>query len=200
MSYDTHRVDGPAGPAEDLDELGRLFDRFEALRVERGARLHEHAPAVSGWSAAQHLYHLALATDLAFRNVKSLVADRGRLIVDDDGPTELARQVLAGGGPGRGESEAPRMVRPGEVVDPSFLEMELGQNRAVLVELRALAPKMADAPRRIPHQDLGPLSALEWLHFARLHARHHLALVEDVLAQLDGSEPGPIEAEGPTST
>lgn len=169
-------------PADDLDELGRLFDRFEALRVEQGARLHAPAPAVSGWSAAQHLYHLALATDLAFRNVRSLVADRGRLIVDDDGPTELARQVLEGGGPGRGEAEAPRMVRPGDEVDPGFLEMELAQNRKTLAEVRALAPKLADAPRRIPHQDLGPLSALEWLRFARLHARHHLAIVEEVLA------------------
>ena len=174
-------------PLADMDELELQFGRFEALRLERGTGLHTPQAGVSGWSAAQHLYHIALATDLAFRNVKSLVARRGRLIVDEDGPSKLARAVLEGGGPGRGAAEAPRIVRPPETVDPSFLEMELAQNRAVLGELRGMAEEIPQAPMRIPHQDLGPLSAVEWLHFARLHARHHLLIVEEILESLDAT-------------
>ena len=62
-------------------EFGRLeevFEAFEALRSGGADVLARRADAVSGWSVEQHLYHIALATDLAFRHVKSLVSGKGR--------------------------------------------------------------------------------------------------------------------------
>ena len=40
------------------------------------------------------------------------------------------------------------------------------------------------APRAIPHQLLGDLSAVEWVRFARVHTAHHLVILDEVLAAL----------------
>ena len=91
-------------------------------------------------------------------------------------------EVLASDATPRGEAEAPRMVRPDDEVNPEFLAMELAQNRTTLEELRTLGVRIADAKGWIPHQELGALAAPHWLRFAALHARHHWAIVRDVLA------------------
>ena len=97
--------------------------------------------------------------------------------VGHDGTERATRRATP-----RGEAEAPRMVRPDDEVNPEFLAMELAQNRTTLEELRTLGVRIADAKGRIPHQALGALAAPHWLRFAALHARHHWAIVRDVLA------------------
>jgi len=166
---------------EELDDLARCLDAFAAQRATLGARLFDPVPAISAWSAGQHLYHVALSTDLALRNVAALVRGRGRMIVEEGGPNALAVQVLREGSYPRGESEAPRMVRPGDEVEPEFLTQEMELNREALARTRDLLDSIPAAAGRIPHQHLGELSAAEWLRFARLHARHHLQIVEDLV-------------------
>lgn len=168
--------------AEELELLGGILDRFEGLRAEGPATLTRRAPSVSGWSVEQHLYHIALATDLALRNVRSLVRGRGRLIVPDGALTDAAADVLENRRTERGVAEAPRMVRPEETVDPEFLAMELRGNRDTLAAVHAEAAEIGGAAGWIPHQILGPLSASHWLRFASMHAQHHLSIIEDVLA------------------
>ena len=73
------------------------------------------------------------------------------------------------------------MVTPDDEVNPEFLEMELRLNREALVDLRKIGAEIAAAPGWVPHQELGPLAAAHWLRFAALHARHHLAIAEDIL-------------------
>ena len=107
------------------------------------------------------------------------------LVEEPDAPAALEErtaEVLASDATPRGEAEAPRMVRPDDEVNPEFLAMELAQNRATLEELRALGTAIAEARGWIPHQELGTLAAPHWLRFAALHARHHWAIVRDVLA------------------
>lgn len=166
----------------EFSRLAEVFEAFEALRSGGPDVLTRRADAVSGWSVEQHLYHIALATDLAFRHVKSLVSGKGRLVRDEGALEERAAEVLASDATPRGEAEAPRMVRPDDEVNPEFLAMELGQNRTTLEELRSLGTSIADAKGWIPHQELGTLAAPHWLRFAALHARHHWAIVRDVLA------------------
>lgn len=170
----------------DIDvEFGRLeeaFTAFEELRAAGPETLRRRVESVSGWSVEQHLYHIALATDLAFRHVKSLVARKGRLIREEGALDGRTAAVLRDDATPRGEAEAPRMVRPDDEVTPEFLKMELDQNRATLASLRELGGQIADAPGWIPHQELGTLTAAHWLRFAALHARHHWAIVRDVLA------------------
>jgi len=167
---------------EELEILGGILDRFEALRAAGPATLGRREPSVSAWSVEQHLYHIALATDLALRNVRSLVRGRGRLIVQEGALGDAAADVLQNRRTERGVAEAPRMVRPEETVDPEFLAMELRGNRETLEAVRAEAEAVPAAAGWIPHQILGPLSASHWLRFASMHAQHHLSIVEDVLA------------------
>ncbi len=177
-------------PSTEIDvrgEFARLheaFDAFESIRQEGEAACRARAPEVSGWSVEQHLYHIALATDLAFRHVKSLVARKGGLIQEEGEIHPRAAQVLEDDVTPRGEAQAPRMVTPDETVEPRFLEMEMNGNREALAGLEAIADEIIAAPAWIPHQVLGPLSAAHWLRFAALHARHHWAIVRDIRAAL----------------
>jgi len=166
----------------ELEDLRASAAALAALRVELGDGGARRVESVSGWSVDEHLYHLCLATDLALRNVQSLARAKGGLITSEGGPNALALQVLSEGVYPRGESEAPRMVRPPDEVDAALLDQEvelLGQSFE-----RVPLDRVPGAPGRIPHQHLGELCAAEWLRFARLHARHHLAIVRDVAAEL----------------
>ena len=173
-------------PVIDVDaELTSLGESLEAMhaayRLDQEQALRR-VPEVSGWSLAEHFYHLCLATDLALRNVHSLVRGRGRLITAEGGPNALAVQVLTDGCYPRGASEAPRMVRPPEPIDPALLRQELELLSEGLQRTREVLEKVPHASHRIPHQDLGNLTAAEWLRFASLHAAHHLAIARDLRA------------------
>lgn len=161
--------------------LDEQLSRFEELRGQGEAALRRRAPDVSGWSVEQHLYHIALATDLAFRNVTSLVRGKGRLIQEEGELGDEAAEVLRSCTTRRGAAKAPRMVTPDETVDPAFLKMEQEGNRSALAALRESAGQIPGAPGWIPHQILGPLAAAHWLRFATMHAAHHRAIVEDIL-------------------
>jgi len=164
----------------EFERLQEALDAFEALRTGAPEALVRRAADVSGWSVAQHLYHIALATDLAFRHVKSLVAQKGRLIQEEGEIGERAGAVLRSDTTPRGEAKAPRMVTPDEEVNPEYLEMELRGNGDALESLRSIADDIANAPGWIPHQILGPLAAPHWLRFAALHARHHWSIMRDI--------------------
>ena len=163
--------------------LHEAFDAFEAIFQEGEGARKMRAPEVSGWSVEQHLYHIALATDLAFGHVRALLAGKGRLISDEGELGAQAAEVLASDTTPRGEAEAPRMVTPDDDVNPDFLAMELRGNRDSLAKLEEVATDLAAAPGWIPHQTLGTLAAPHWLRFAALHARHHWAIVKDIRAQ-----------------
>ena len=132
-------------PSTEIDvrgEFARLheaFDAFASIRQEGEAACRARAPEVSGWSVEQHLYHIALATDLAFRHVKSLVARKGGLIQQEGEIHPRAAQVLEDDVTPRGEAQAPRMVTPDETVEPRFLEMEMNGNREALAGIEAIA-------------------------------------------------------------
>lgn len=166
----------------EFERLQEALDAFEALRTGAPEALVRRAEGVSGWSVAQHLYHIALATDLAFRHVKSLVSGKGRLIQAEGEIGERAGEVLLSDTTPRGEAQAPRMVTPEEEVNPEYLAMELKANHDALKGLRDMATEIAAAPGWIPHQILGPLAAPHWLRFAALHARHHWAIMRDIEA------------------
>lgn len=164
----------------EFKRLQEALDAFEELRAGDPEALVRRSEGVSGWSVAQHLYHIALATDLAFRHVKSLVAGKGRLIQAEGEIGAQATEVLLSDTTPRGEAQAPRMVTPEDDVNPEYLEMELRGNYDALKGLREIAADIAAAPGWIPHQILGPLAAPHWLRFAALHARHHWAIMRDI--------------------
>ena len=167
-------------PQEELLQLGRSLEAFiAAYRADEPAALLR-VPVVSGWSLAEHFYHLCLATDLALRNVQSLVRGKGRLITHEGGANTMAEEVLARESFPRGEAEAPRIVQPPDSIDPALLSQELDLLGQALERTRELLPQVPTASGRIPHQALGPLDAAQWLRFARLHAAHHLSIARDL--------------------
>lgn len=176
-------------PAPTIDvpaELARMeasLADLEALRPAADDRDGQgaHAPTVSGWSVAQHLYHIALATDLSLGHVRRLV-DGSPLVSDEGALGPDAAEVLAREEQPRGVAEAPRIVQPGDRVEPAFLANEQAGNRELLAGLATRGDEIAAATGWIKHQDLGTLQAAQWLRFAVLHARHHIAIARDVVA------------------
>ena len=170
--------------AAEFERLHEVLGAFEAYHAEGPEALARRAPEVSGWSVDQHLYHIALATDLSLSNVRSLVEGKGMLVQAEGELDPRAAEVLARDEQPRGVAEAPRMVRPGDTVEGAFLANEQAGNRRLLGDLEARADEVALAAGWIRHQDLGPLRAAHWLRFTALHARHHWAIVRDVIAAL----------------
>jgi hypothetical protein len=167
-------------PAEDLRALATLQDELDALFLRPQGVLAARAPAVSAWSSEQHLAHMALANELVLRNLASLAAGRGLLLLRGRASDERALAVLAEGRIPRGRAQAPRIVRPPERIDRALLAEWLADGRAALAALDPSSVHAGDP--KIPHQLLGPLDGPAWARFGVVHTRHHLAIVGEILA------------------
>jgi DinB family protein len=165
---------------DELERLGAAYRRIDALLGCVDDRLAQVAPAVSGWSAEQHLAHVALANELVFRNLRSLARGEGPFLVWEGGPPPEALEVLRSGVLPRGKSQSPRAVRPPEHVHRELLLQWLADNRRELADLEGSLDAIARARARVPHQLLGPLDASQWLRFCAMHTRHHVAIAEEV--------------------
>lgn len=169
-------------PATELARLREDYGAIARLLERSGDHLTRVVPPVSGWNAEQHLAHLALANELVCRNLKSLLKGSGALVQDEGEPPPEALAILQSGRFPRGAAQAPRMVRPPDVVRRDFLAEWLSSNRLDFEELSARTGEIEAAHKRIPHQVLGPLTATRWLRFAAMHTRHHLDIAREVLA------------------
>jgi len=169
-------------PQTELAGLREDFVAIERMLEIAPEELARTATWVSGWSAEEHLAHLALANELVCRNVRSLIKGQGLLVVDEGEPPPEALAVLAAGRFPRGAAQAPRMVRPPDPVQREFLVEWLQENRAEFEELAGRCDEIEAATKCVPHQILGPLSASRWVRFAAMHTRHHLDIAREVLA------------------
>jgi len=171
-------------PLADHARLGALQLAIDAWIERAGEHLARPAPAVSGWSAEQHLAHVALANELVLRNLKSLAAGKGALIVEGGEPHVWVPEMFAAGRLPRGKAQAPRMVRPPETIERELMLQWLADAKR---ELAALDPRaIKPGTLRIPHQLLGPLDAVQWLRFGAVHTHHHMLIAREVLVALDG--------------
>lgn len=170
-------------PRADFALLRELFDEIDQWLARPREELLRVAPAVSGWNAEQHIAHVSLANELITRNLKSLIRGSGPLVLASGEPVPGALEILVSGTVPRGQAQAPRMVRPPETVERAYLVEWLAENRRGFAEAEAQLAELEAATSRIPHQVLGPLSAAQWVRFAAIHTRHHLAIARDVLAE-----------------
>ncbi|MBK7875332.1 MAG: DinB family protein [Planctomycetes bacterium] len=169
-------------PARDLAALSALQGTIDALLALDANVLSTVVPSVSGWSAEQHIAHVALANELVLRNLKSLVKGSGMLVVKGGEPHPRALELLAAGRLPRGEAQAPRMVRPPERVERALLVQWLEDGKRELATIDAA--QLVASELKVPHQILGPLDARQWLRFGAVHTRHHLVIACDVLASV----------------
>jgi hypothetical protein len=170
----------PLTPTDDHADLAAAYLEMQSLARDSAPALETLQPTRSGWTGAAHLAHVCLANERVFANLKSLREGQGLLIVRGGEPHPRARELLQAGRLPRGEAKAPRMVTPPAALSPALLVQWLTEGEALLAALDPATVLTSEL--KIPHQLLGPLDAPEWLRFARVHTRHHLAIVGELLA------------------
>jgi hypothetical protein len=161
----------------------RIRGQLGQLRslVELEGQAQRTAPAISGWSVAEHVEHLARAHSPLFVKLAELTES-------DDPALAHGRVTLVGlwvlwtGRIPRGRGKAPERTRPtagslqqvrGLIGESSDAFERLATRRAELERVRA----------RIDHPYFGRLLPKHWLRFVELHHEHHLAIVREILDQ-----------------
>jgi len=170
----------------DFVALSELYDEIDALLARSPAELERGAPAISGWSPEQHLAHIALANELVARNLTSLMRGSGPFVVASGEPSAEMLELLTVGRFPRGRAKAPRMVVPPAEVEREYLLDWVAGNRRDFEGFAGRCAQLEAAPARVPHQILGPLSAVLWVRFAATHTRHHLVIAREILAAIGG--------------
>jgi len=168
--------------AADFAELERGLARLRVIAGLQAERTEARRPEISGWCALEHVAHVSLANELIVRNLESLVAGAGLLVQSGGEPVPGALEILESGVIPRGRAQSPRMVRPPARIDRALLAEWLATAETGFASFAAQPERIAAASGRIPHQLLGPLSAPQWVRFAMVHTRHHLAIADAVLA------------------
>lgn len=145
---------------------------MRALPEQFGAELFVARPAVSSWSAGEHLDH-TIKVALAF--LEQIRKDEPG---DWPGVNWSGRLVLTLGWIPRGKARAPERVR-GAVCDVGVLDSTIARVESLLVQLRTSPPK----ERRLPlakHPYFRGLNAAESARMVEVHTRHHLKIVEEI--------------------
>lgn len=167
-------------PEREFAVLRDLYREIDQLLERPPHELSRVAPSISAWSPEQHLAHLALANELIARNLSSLAAGSGPLVLQSGEPSPEVLAIFATGVIPRGRAQSPRMVVPPPQVERAFLLDWLAGNRRDFQALEPQCELLKAATGRVRHQTLGPLSAPLWLRFAALHTGHHLAIACEI--------------------
>lgn len=171
----------------DLFSLSAFHARVGALLELDESNLQAQRPEISGWSPLQQLFHVLLANELAYRNVRLVLEGTSPWLRRGEGPNLLGFLLLQAGRMPRGVARAPRIVTPPKRPNLAIVKDTLASNEDARAQIAAslaavLAAGLADGGTGIPHQDLGNLGPAPWIAFAALHGRHHLAIAEELLA------------------
>jgi hypothetical protein len=169
---------------ETRDDFAALRPALEDLQriVALPAEVAElRRPEQSGWSALEHVAHVSLANELIVRNLHGLASGQGLLLQQDGEPAAGALEVLESGVIPRGRAQSPRMVRPPARIDRALLAEWMKTAEVGFEHFSARVELLELATGRIPHQLLGPLTAPQWVRFARIHTLHHLAIADTLL-------------------
>lgn len=168
-------------PHDEYRRIGAFYDTLSALLDAPDDRLFGPVPAVSGWSPAQHLYHIALANGRMFKAVEAICSGHPS-VTHEGAPNDTGRTVLATGDMRPYRLQAPAGVAPPEAPSREDLATSLARSRARYAAVEPLLPTLATQTGRLPHPFMGPLNALEWLRTIRIHSAHHLALIHAITA------------------
>ena len=167
------------------DEFAALTDIYDAANDWLDAdALHTAVPAVSDWTPAQHVYHFARTNASMLKAAQVLTL--GRADAETPALKPAGERILEDGTIPRGVAEAPEVVRPPDDLDDAMLRDTVDRSRQTFDDVLALdAAKIADAEGGLTHPLWGTLTAPQWVRAARIHAEHHLAILDDI-ATTDG--------------
>lgn len=183
------------GLEADTRAIEGLAARLDELLTWDDHRLFACVPAVSSWSVAQQLEHVVRASTrmldmlalLASGNAHDRVKDRGS-------PSVTGRAILLAGRIPRGRAEAPGETLPDAVPSRAALR-EATETLTRRLRARAADPTdLRDIKGVGEHPLLGWFSAPQWWRFLRVHAEHHLAVIDDIDGHRVSTEPIPRPA------
>ena len=134
-------------------------------------------PAVSEWSIGMHVHHCCLAM---VRICQSLVVStppppRSRF-------SFRTTLVFSSGRIPRGRGRSPDAVLPRQDISPAELLTLLDEAERILTEARDLDPKTW-----FRHFAFGVLDRNKTLRFIRIHNRHHLRIISDIVSNREHS-------------
>jgi hypothetical protein len=164
---------------EQMSRLVKVLSDCADFSQTADARLLARSPSISGWSAAEHLEHIAIGNQLTFDSIVQLL--------DDPQPAELtattaqAERFLREGVIVRGASKHPEFTSP-RGVSLEKVRTDLDAQLLGYGELRWRSGDFAASNAVDPHDELGPLTAVQWLRFTEIHTAHHLQIAKEVVA------------------
>jgi len=163
-------------PERDLGMVLLGLDSIDALTLDPG-RGRIRKPKVSEWSVAEHMHHAALVSGSIATAVRGLLRGRG-----EDGPPagELARSILEEGRIPRGVGKAPAVFRPDEHPESRTIQAAVRKSRSRWEGLLMQTDEIEACELRLPHHQLGLMTAAEWVRFAATHTDHHLRIVDNI--------------------
>lgn len=164
------------------DEFTALTEVYDAVDRWLDAEIRfTAAPAVSGWTPAQHLYHLSRTNASMLKAALQLA--RGEADAEPPALKPAGRRILQTGTIPRGVADAPDLVRPPESLDDEALRETVDRSRQKFDAVLEAGRALADAEGGLTHPLWGTLTAPQWVGAARVHAQHHLQIVNDIAAE-----------------
>lgn len=156
-------------PKQELEHLTSRYKRAYAMAAS--PNLFD-VPNAGGWSAAQHLHHLALTNSSIARLIPALLSGNFGTETSES-RTERLEELAQGYFPSGGRSPA-NLIPPDDLSEKQLKEVLDKSLKAVnLLEHETFRPS-----NKFDHIYYGPLDATQWLRFAQLHMKHHFKLIE----------------------
>jgi hypothetical protein len=166
--------------SDEYSLLRGFYDAVEALLDAPQHVLFSIHKTISGWSPAEHLYHILRSNSKSLKAARLAAIDRGPT-VHEGAPTDTGSRVLEEGSFGDLKAEAPPSVRPPDDLSRADLRAAYEKSREQFEALHDHVPSLPESEARLPHPAFGPLRASEWLRFARIHSDHHQDIVQQIL-------------------
>lgn len=158
-------------------DLASQFDRLLALAAD-AEDFGRRAEDVSSWSVGEQLEHVAKADAKIYEGLEALLAGESKAT---GGPVLPARLILLVGRIPRGRGKSPEPLRSTGIEAEEVASMLRERKRA----WQAFESRLDEVDRcrgKAPHPSLGAFDARQWLRFAQIHVRHHVRIIDEILA------------------
>lgn len=171
-------MDHPSlNPHEDYQALQALIAECLPYLDWPEDKLFEVKSDVSGWSIAYHLHHMAKAhgplPSLIERMQSGRLGEEGL----EQHPESLA--IIHHGEIPKGW-KSPEITTPPDDLSHALVLKDFRRMATATQRLEEKLDELEQIPRLFPHFYFGPLNALEWLRFMRLHTLHHLGIIKRI--------------------
>jgi hypothetical protein len=150
-----------------MDSIERTLEDFRAVIANADAT----TPSVSEWRVGMHIHHCALSMIGISKSLRKSTPPMPRA------KPSLSRSVtLTCGFIPRGRAKTPSFIVPSATVAQAELASLLDEAEKLMAVAQAL-----DRDRWFTHPLLGPMGRDDAFKFIRIHNRHHLRIVADIL-------------------